>query len=140
MNRLSMRMFTVINGKQTQALLPSRYFVATPFLTLKTLLLNQAETVNAPTKADTHTPMVLQTSCTHSHFVMLHLTIPPSAVCFYSPTHSMTELFISPLFEKKKKKGVRAVDSSVLLSSNLKMPVILHTEPFWRLALQCGEV
>lgn len=39
-------------------------------------------------------------------------------------------LMVNCLFPPAKKKGVRAADSSVLLSSNLKIPVILHTEPF----------
>lgn len=34
------------------------------------------------------------------------------------------------LFSSALKKGVSAADSPVLLGSNLKIPVILHTEPF----------
>lgn len=37
--------------------------------------------------------------------------------------HIISELCVST----STKKGVRAADSSVLLSSNLKIPVILHT-------------
>lgn len=44
----------------------------------------------------------------------------------YVCLHIISELCVSPS-KKKEKKGVRAADSSVLLSSNLKIPVILHT-------------
>lgn len=55
--------------------------------------------------------------------------------------HIINDLWVS-LY---KKKGVRAADSTVLLSSNLKIPVILHTEPLCSLqpeacSLQRGEV